>query len=103
MSDTPQQYILRQPITRDGGSDDEDFGGYYIYTGESSDAHAFIYPDGFDALFVPLDVQALREQIADIMDELGEYRDVEAYFRKQDEAVDAVLRVCGLTQEETDV
>ena len=65
--------------------------------------HSCISQETLDEHFTPLDVEALRQQIADIMDELGDYRDVEAYFRKQEESVAAVLRVCGLTQEETDV
>ena len=71
MSDSTQQYILAKPISRDRGTDDEDFGGYYVYTGESSDAHAFIYPDGFDELFVPLDISAIEKQLDNIIQGYG--------------------------------
>jgi len=37
--------------------------------------------------------QTIREQLEQIMDELGDYRDVEGYFRARDRAVDAVLKL----------
>lgn len=87
MSDGKNLYVLKQPVTS-----------------EQYDRWSYVMSEQvFNEAFTPLDVEAKRQQIADIMDELGDYRDVEAYFRKQEEAIDAVLRVCGLTQEETDV
>ena len=92
-------YVLKQPVTKK----------FYVDGENNIDENCIdvgfqIFSIGaFEQYFKPLDVEALRQQIADIMDELGEYRDVEAYFRKQEESVAAVLRVCGLTQEETDV
>lgn len=41
--------------------------------------------------FVELDVDTLRQQIDPILDELGDYRDVEGYFRAKDRAIDAIL------------
>lgn len=79
------RYILKGPITAE-----EDARGYLISNGEY-EAVGKIEKYIFKDLFTPLDVETIRQQIADIMDELGEYRDVEAYFRKQEEAVDAVL------------
>lgn len=102
MSDSTQQYILAKPISRDRGTDDEDFGGYYIYTGESSDAHAFIYPDGFDELFVPLSVR--EQQIRDILLDLWEFgydfamTDKEKYSKALC-VEDAVAAILGLESE----
>ena len=110
MSDSTQQYILAKPISRDRGTDDEDFGGYYVYTGESSDAHAFIYPDGFDELFVPLDISAIQKQLEIAVDDFQQRRELSSmiginsphYKNDRQKLIAEVLAVFGLENKETD-
>ena len=94
-------YVLKRPVTA------EQMGatGIEAYT--------------FQELFTPLDVEALRQQIAETIDSLlVEYADIQyeetgwpdSYAgdvpwevrldKSKYKIVDAVLRVCGLTQEE---
>jgi len=70
--------------------------GWYI---EFQDGRNIFYGSGADELFEPADIETKRQQLEKIMDELGDYRDVESYWLARDRAVDAVLGVVGLTKE----
>jgi hypothetical protein len=104
-SDTPE-YILRQPIAIEP---EKVFNGQvyelpFRQWGMKNN-HSCVSQETLDEHFTPLDVEALRQQIRE---EIREYAEsmlpdwgVPIHKTERlDSVVDAVLRVCGLTQEE---
>lgn len=85
MSSIPE-YILRNPALREDWEYEE----------------VYLRPDEFDALFVPLDRQALRKQIRDIIEQDYSARPssiewIEAVRNEGlDETTDKIMRLFGL-------
>lgn len=67
MSDSTQQYILKQPITIQ--SKFEDYKSYPSFVASNSE-HAFELPKcPFDEVFVPLDIPAIQKQLDQIIED----------------------------------
>lgn len=102
MSEQTDTYTLRQPI-KAVLIDKPEYPGqvpFWQYELANGEIH-YLKVDDFERLFIQVseEKQELREQLEKIMDDLGDYRDVEGYFRARDEAVDAVLALISSSKE----
>lgn len=83
-------YILKQPVEVDYKE------RVVSLTWPGSGIEEILSAENFDKDFVRLDVESLTTQLDRIFDELGDYRDVEGYFRAKDRAVAEVLSLLGM-------